>query len=165
MEEINGVKIHCKYDALIDPKSLIDYSKNPNKHGQDQIERLGKVFKYTGVRHPIVFDKERNCIAAGHGRKLAAILIGMEKYPVVYQTFKDNDEFYAFVTADNALADWSYLDISEINSNLEMLGPDFDIDFLGIKDFTVDIADKGFNPTDVSNDKDPKRCPHCGEII
>lgn len=165
MEEINGIKIHCKYDALIDPKLLQDYSKNPNKHGQDQIERLGKVFKYTGVRHPIVFDKERNCIAAGHGRKLTAILIGMEKYPVVYQTFKDDDEFYAFVTADNALSDWSSLDLGEINSMLQNLGPDFDIDFLGIKDFSLDITDDGFNPLDDSNDKEPKRCPHCQEII
>lgn len=159
------IKIHCKYDALINPIELKEYKKNPNKHGQDQIERLAKLFTYHGIRHPIIYDPDRDCIAVGHGRRLAAIRAGIKEYPVVYQKFNSDEEFFAFVTSDNAIADWADLDLSLINAELGDLGPEFDLDMLGIRDFTVDIADKGFDPTDVSNDKEPKRCPHCGEII
>lgn len=132
------VAIHCKYDELLDPKKLKDYEKNPNKHGSDQIARLAKIYEYTGVRHPIIVDPDRGVIAAGHGRKLAAIRAGIKKFPVVYQKFATDEEFFAFVTADNAIALWADLDLSAINAELGELGPDFDLDWLGIKNFTLD---------------------------
>lgn len=48
------MKIHCKHDELIDPKSLKNHPKNRNKHGQDQIDRLAELYKYHGIRHPII---------------------------------------------------------------------------------------------------------------
>lgn len=139
------VAIHCKYDELLDPKKLKDYEKNPNKHGSDQIARLAKIYEYTGIRHPIIVDPDRGVIAAGHGRKLAAIRAGIKKFPVVYQKFASDEEFFAFVTADNAIALWADLDLSAINAELGELGPDFDLDWLGIKNFTLDP----FNADDV----------------
>jgi hypothetical protein len=139
------VNIHCKYDELIDPKKLVDFEKNPNKHSSDQVKRLAKIYQYTGIRHPIIVDPDRGVIAAGHGRKLAAIKAGIKKFPVVYQKFANDEEFYSFVTADNAIALWADLDLSSINAQLGDLGPDFDLDWLGIKNFTLDP----FNVDDV----------------
>ena len=164
----NEIKIHCRYDELLDLKKIKDYSKNPNQHGQDQIERLAKLYDYQGVRHPIIYDKERDCIAAGHGRKLAALRSGMKKFPVVYQSFESDEQFYAFVTSDNAVALWAELDLGSINSKLPDLGPEFDIDNLGIKNFTLDLYDDQFEPSDLDDDdhddsnKSEKVCPHCG---
>jgi len=137
----NEIKIHCKYDELLDLKKIKDYSKNPNQHGQDQIERLAKLYDYQGVRHPIIYDKERDCIAAGHGRKLAALRSGMKKFPVVYQSFESDEQFYAFVVSDNSISLWAELDLGSINAKLPDLGPDFDLDMLGIKDFSLEVGE------------------------
>lgn len=162
------IHIHCKFDELVDPKKLKDYANNPNKHGQDQIERLAEIYKYQGIRHPIIIDPDRGCIAAGHGRKLAAILAGIKKFPVVYQKFESDEQFYSFVVSDNAIALWSDLDLADINSKIQNLGPDFNIDDLGIKNFTLDLQDKSFDPNlddDDETEKKTKRCPHCNEIL
>lgn len=143
---------HCKYDELVDPKSLKDNPKNRNKHGSDQIERLAKLYEYHGVRHPIIVSQRSGFIVAGHGRKLAAIRAGVDQMPVVYQNFDSDEAEYAFIQSDNAIALWSELDLSGINSDLPDLGPDFDLDVLGIKDFVLEPADKEFPDLD---GKDP----------
>lgn len=136
------MKIYCKYDSLLNPKKLKNHPKNRNKHGQDQIDRLSELYKYHGIRHPIIVSNLSNCIVAGHGRKLAAIRAGIEEYPVVYQDFDSTETEYAFLQADNAIALWAELNIERINEDLADLGPDFNIDMLGIRDFTLDVSDK-----------------------
>lgn len=136
------VLIHCKYDELVNPKSLKDHPKNRNKHGQDQIERLAELYKYHGIRHPIIVSKQTCLIVAGHGRKLAALRAGIKQVPVVYQEFESSEAEYAFIQSDNAIAEWSELDLSAINTDLADLGPDFDIDMLGIKDFKLDLNEE-----------------------
>ena len=138
------IKIHCKYDELLDPKKLKNHPKNRNKHGNDQIERLSELYKYHGIRHPIIVSNLSKCIVAGHGRKLAAIRAGIAEMPVVYQDFESSESEYAFIQADNAIALWAELDLTGINSDLADLGPDFDINMLGIQDFTLDMSDKEF---------------------
>jgi len=162
------IKIHCIYDDLINVKKLEHHPKNRNQHGQDQIERLAELYKYHGIRHPIIVSKLSGYIVAGHGRKLAAIRAGIDKMPVVYQDFESLEAEYAFLISDNAIADWSELDMTSINTDIQDLGPDFNIDMLGISDFTLDISEK-FDPTldDEKEEKENKvkTCPHCGEEI
>lgn len=158
------MKIHCNHDELVDPKTLEDHPKNPNKHADDQIERLAKLYEYHGIRHPIIVSKLSNKIVAGHGRKLAAIRAGIKEFPVVYQDFENSDAEYAFLTSDNAIALWSDLDFSMINLSVADLGPDFDIDLLGIKNFGID---PGFEPGTEEEQgkldtKKPITCPECG---
>jgi DNA modification methylase len=128
---------------LVDPSKLKEHSKNRNKHGQDQIERLSELFKYHGIRHPIICDADnKKTIIAGRGRQLAAIRKGIKEYPVVYQKFDSEEQKYAFIQADNSIALWAELDLHSINVDLADLGPDFNIDMLGIKNFTLDMAEK-----------------------
>ena len=134
--------IHCKYDTLADPRTLQDHAKNRNKHSDEQVERLAKLYSYHGVRHPIIVSSLSGCIVAGHGRKLAAIKAGIKEMPVVFQSFADEVAEYAFIQADNAIASWADLDLAGINADLGDLGPDFDLEMLGIEDFTLDIAEK-----------------------
>ena len=165
---MKDVKIMCLYDALIDPIELKDNPKNRNKHGQDQIERLAEIYKYQGIRHPIIVSKLTGFIVAGHGRKLAAIRAGVDQMPVVYQDFESAEQEYAFIQSDNAIALWADLDLSGINSDMEFFGPDFNIDMLGINNFTLDLAEKSFDPSlddDEPEDKLVKTCPHCGEKL
>lgn len=130
--------IHCKYDELKNPKDLVDHPSNRNKHPKEQLERLAKIYEYQGIRHPIIVSKLSGFIVAGHGRKQAAIKAKIKEVPVVYQEFQNDEQEYAFIQSDNAIALWADLDLSGINSDLGNLGPDFDIDLLGIKNFTLD---------------------------
>jgi len=136
------MNIYCKYDDLVSPIALKEHPKNRNKHPKEQIDRLAKLYDYHGIRHPIIVSKLSGYIVAGHGRREAAIKAKFKEMPVVYQDFDSEDAEYAFIQADNAIALWAELDLSGINADIADLGPDFDIDLLGIKDFTIDPADK-----------------------
>ena len=140
----NAPQIHCRYDRMIPIHELKDHPKNRNKHSDEQIERLAKLYEYHGIRHPIIVSSRSGYIVAGHGRKAAAQDLGIKVFPVVYQDFDSDEAEYAFIQADNAIALWAELDLSGINSDLPELGPDFDIDMLGIKNFEIDVADKDF---------------------
>lgn len=142
VQEGTKLVIHCKYDELKNPKKLKPHPKNRNKHGQDQIERLAKIYEYQGIRHPIVVSNRSGFIVAGHGRRLAAMRSDIKEMPVVYQDFESDEQEYAFIQSDNAVALWAELDFSGINADIGDLGPDFDIDMLGIKNFVLEPADK-----------------------
>lgn len=167
---MSEIRIHCKYDETVDPKKLKDHPKNRNKHDKDQIERLAKLYEYHGIRHPIIVSSRSGCIVAGHGRKAAAVKAGLKEMPVVYQGFDSDQSEYAFIQADNAIALWAELDLSGINSDIAELGPDFDLDLLGIKNFALDVPN--FEPgTEEDQGKlDEKKplitqCPNCGECF
>lgn len=119
-------------------KELKPNPKNPNKHPEEQIERLAKIIRYQGWRSPIIVSNQSGYIVAGHGRLEAAKKLGFTTVPVQYQDFENEDQEYAHMTADNAIASWADLDLSGINLEVPNLGPDFDIEFLGLKDFKID---------------------------
>jgi DNA modification methylase len=127
---------------MIPIHELKDHPKNRNKHSDEQIERLAKLYEYHGIRHPIIISELSGCIVAGHGRKLAGKKAGFDSMPVVYQKFADETAEYAFIQADNAIASWAELDLAGINADLPDLGPDFDLEMLGLKDFTLDLSEK-----------------------
>lgn len=163
------IKIHCKYDELVNPNDLVEYEKNRNKHGEDQIERLAELYQYHGIRHPVICDADnKKLIIAGRGRQLAAIRAGVKEFPVVYQKFDSEDQRYAFVQSDNAISLWSDLDIIQINKDIHFLDPEFNIDLLGVKNLSFDLDQEEFNPDfkeEESKEKEPKTCPHCGEEL
>ena len=130
-------KIHCKYDELAATKSLKDHPKNRNEHSEKQILHLSRLYQHHGIRHPIIVSNLSKCIVAGHGRKLAAIEAGIEFFPVVYQDFENAAAEYAFIQSDNAIAIQAELDVAGIREDLAELGPDFDVDTLGIEDFVA----------------------------
>jgi DNA modification methylase len=115
---------------------------NRNKHSEEQIERLAEIIKYQGFRSPIIVSNQSGFIVAGHGRLMAAQKLGLENAPVIYQDFDSPEQEYAAQVSDNAVAAWAELDFAGINLDLQELGPDFDIDLLGIKDFALDVAEK-----------------------
>lgn len=130
--------IKCLYDSLLNINELKAHPKNRNKHPKDQIDRLAKILKYQGWRYPVKVSKQSGFVTAGHGRIEAAKANGWTEIPVNFQDYSDEAQEYADVQADNAIASWSELDLSEINTDLGDLGPDFNIDLLGIKNFNLD---------------------------
>jgi len=140
--------IHCKYDELVDPKTLKAFDRNRNKHPPEEIEHLGILIEAHGMRSPITIAKAPwNCIAKGHGTTQAFIRKGWDKIPVVYQDFADYDSLYAYVQSDNAIQQtYAMLDLAGINTDLPEIGP-FDIRLLGINGFVLEPADL-YDPDD-----------------
>lgn len=142
------IKIHCQYTKLVPLSELKQHPKNRNKHDKNQIDRLAKILQYQGIRYPIKVSNQTGFITSGHGRLMAAKKLGMKDFPVSFQDYDSEDQEYADVQSDNAIASWAELDLSSINLDIQELGPDFDIDLLGIKGFEIDVADKNENDPD-----------------
>ena len=126
--------------------------KNMNVHTKSQIERLCRIIEYQGFRSPLVVSSRTGLLVSGHGRLEAAKKLGMGAVPVIIQDFADDDQEYAAMVSENSIASWSELDFSAINSELQNFNPDFDIDLLGIKNFKIDVAEKGLTDPDAVPD-------------
>jgi ParB-like chromosome segregation protein Spo0J len=164
------MKIECAHDELVELHKLVAHPKNPNKHPDKQIDKLAKIIDYQGQRHPVVVSKRSGFIVVGHGRLEAIKKLGWEKCAVNYQDFKDEAEEYSFIVSDNAIAEWASLDLAEINTEMLDLGPDFDVELLGIENFSIepiekydDYGDKNKEiNTDTFGDDLQHECPKCG---
>lgn len=163
------MQFNCSYDELVEPHELVAHPQNPNKHPEGQIERLAKIIDYQGQRSPIVVCEETGFIIVGHGRLEAMKKLGWEKVAINRQKFKDEAQRYAHMTADNAIAEWAALDLAQINTDFIELGPELDLDFLGLKDFKIDILEsenlsdknKEIDLDNFGNDLE-HTCPKCG---
>lgn len=139
------MKIESKEIQLVDINKLVMNPKNNNKHPSEQIERLSKLIEAHGFRNPIVVSNRTGFVVAGHGRIQAARKLNISLIPVMYQDFENEAQEYAYLTSDNAIALWAELDLSMVNTEMLDLGPDFDVDLLGIKDFVIEPIEK-FDP-------------------
>ena len=148
------IEIKCAFDTMVNVRKLKPHPKNRNKHPKDQIERLAEIVEYQGWRKPITVSNRSGFITAGHGRLAVAKFLKMKEVPVDYQEYDSEEQEYADVQADNAIALWSDLDLSAINQDIPELGPDFNIDMLGLKDFTLDPSEK--EPPDMSGNLSAK---------
>lgn len=150
MKEI-GVK--CAYDKIIPLKELKAHPKNFNKHSGEQIHRLARILEYQGIRRPVRVSKLSGYITAGHGLCLALKSLKATGAPCSFQDYDNEEQEIADLVADNAIASWADLDLSALNIELPNLGPDFDVEMLGLKSFEIEPADK------------PQRgCPQCGYV-
>lgn len=162
--------VRCSYDKLVPVHAFKSHPKNRNKHPEDQIKRLADILKYQGWRYPVKVSRQSGFVTSGHGRIEAAKLNGWTEIPVNFQDYESDEQEYADVQADNAIASWSELDLSGINLDLADLGPDFDIDLLGLKNFSIDPSYSDFEEPEEKGEptlKEPqlKMCPNCGVVI
>lgn len=159
------MEIKSKEIKIVPISELKPNPQNRNKHPQEQIDRLAEIIKYQGFRSPIVVSNQSGFIVMGHGRLEAAKLAGLKEVPVIYQDFDSAEQEYAAQVSDNAVALWAELDLSSINNDLAELGPDFDIDLLGIKNFTLDPAEIENTSEELSEEDFQEfqhECPKCG---
>jgi len=165
------VKINCAHTKLVELHKLVPHPKNPNKHPKEQIERLAKIIDYQGQRAPIVVSNRSGFITKGHGRLEALKLLKWKTGAIDYQDYDDEAQEYADIVADNAISSWAELQLADINMDMLDLGPEFDIDLLGIKDFVIEpiekfdseFSDKNkeIDTENFGNDLE-HQCPKCG---
>lgn len=157
------MKINCAHTELVDIETLVPNPRNPNKHSDTQLKYLAKIMAYQGWRHPVTVSARSGFVVAGHGRLEAARLNGWDKIPIDLQEFATEADEYAHMIADNKIAELAELDRKMLEEDVLGLGEDFDLELLGIPDFTADF-DPGSE--DDQGQLDEKKfvfmeCPHC----
>lgn len=110
---------------------LKPYENNPRQHSEAQLDRLVRSIKEFGFTNPILIDDDCNVIA-GHGRLLAAELMGLAQVPTITLGHLTADQRRAYVIADNQLALNSTWDDDVLQAELQALGEaGFDLTLLG----------------------------------
>lgn len=88
----------------IEQRKLIDvqpYGKNAKKHPEKQVNQIADSIREFGFNQPLVVDKE-GVLIVGHGRYLAAHLLGIDTVPVVELDISE-EKAKAYRLADNKL--------------------------------------------------------------
>ena len=121
---------------------LKPYENNPRQHSESQLDRLVRSIQEFGFTNPILVDADSNVIA-GHGRLMAAELMGLATVPTIELKHLTAEQKRAYVIADNQLALNSTWDDDVLQAELEALGDaGYDLSLLGwgddIPTFTED---------------------------
>ena len=144
--------INCSYNEIRDIVNLTAHPKNPNTHNDEQIRLLSEIIRHQGWRNPIVVSSRSGFIVAGHGRLLAAEMLGLKKVPVDLQDFKNEADELAHLIADNRIAE-----LSEINRGTladligELDNGDFDLNLTGFDSFAVEELMTAAPPEDLDD--------------
>lgn len=106
------------------------YDKNAKIHSETQVKSLAEVIKTQGWDVPIVVDKH-GVIIKGHGRRLAALHLGLTEVPVIVRTDLTDAQVKAARLSDNRVAMGDF-DVDAIKDELAALKTDgFDLSTTG----------------------------------
>lgn len=124
-----------------DTASLVPYALNTRTHSEAQVAQLAASIKEFGFTNPILIDDERGIIA-GHGRVMAAEVVGLQQVPTITLTGLSEAQKKAYIIADNNLALNAGWDIDNLKLEVERLGElNFDLDLLGFDDDFMELLD------------------------
>lgn len=118
--------------------SLVKYARNSRTHDQRQVEVLAKSIQDFGFTNPVLIDGDRGVIA-GHGRIMAAELLGLPEVPCIELRHLTNEQKRAYLIADNAIADMSTFNEALLAQELaDLSGVGFEATDLGFDAAEVD---------------------------
>lgn len=125
---------------LLHTNSLKPNSRNARTHTDKQVAQIAASIGRFGWLVPIIID-EKNMIAAGHGRWLAAKKMKLRDVPVIRAQFITDADRRAFALAENRIADLSGWDEDLLAEELTFLFDDgYQLDITGFS-----IADLDFS--------------------
>lgn len=125
-----GVSVYCAHDKIVPVGEMKPNPKNPNQHPKEQIELLAKIIKTQGWRAPITVSTLSGLVVRGHGRLMAAMLLGLDSVPVDFQNYSCYDAELADLLADNKIAELAEIDnemLAEVFQDIDPTAIDIDI--------------------------------------
>jgi len=131
------MEIKANSIVMVPVDQIIPNDKNNNIHTETQKEYARKIFDYQGFRVPLLISNRTGKLVAGHLRLEIAKEKGVKELPCMFQDFESEEQEYAHLTADNALANQATIDLSMVNAEMLNFDPSFDIDYLGVEDFVI----------------------------
>lgn len=115
-------------------EALTPYARNARTHSEAQVALIAGSIREYGFTNPVLVDGE-NGIIAGHGRVLAARLLGLATVPVIELAHLTEAQRRAYILADNKLAEQAGWDKALLALELGDL-----------QDMAVDLGSLGFEP-------------------
>jgi DNA modification methylase len=122
--------------------------KNPRLHSDKQIQQIARSVEAFGFNIPIAVDSNLE-VVAGHGRVLAARLLGIAELPTISLEHLTETQLKAFMVADNRLAENSVWDdrlLAEQLKSLSEVELDFSLDVTGFEIGEIDVIIEGTEP-------------------
>jgi hypothetical protein len=117
---------------------LRPYARNAKIHGTDQVAKIAASMAKFGWTVPCLVADDGELIA-GHGRVLAAVMLGLKDVPVIRLGHLDEAERRAYRIADNKLTELGEWDEAMLRDEIAgLLAEDFDLSLLGITDEDLD---------------------------
>lgn len=121
-----------------DPLDLIPYENNPRINDY-AVKKVLESIKEYGFTNPILVDKAL-VIIAGHTRREAAILAGLERVPYIIKDDLTPEQVKAYRIADNKLAELSTWDEEALKAELfELQELDYPLEVMGFTE--MDLKD------------------------
>ena len=119
-------------------EKLRPYARNAKMHGDDQVAKIAASMAKFGWTVPCMVADDGELIA-GHGRVLAATMLGLSEVPVIRLGHLDEAERRAYRIADNKLTEMGDWDEAVLRDEIAgLLAEDFDLSLLGITDEDLD---------------------------
>ncbi|WP_299473161.1 ParB N-terminal domain-containing protein [uncultured Paracoccus sp.] len=117
---------------------LVPYARNARTHSEAQLAEIAGSIRAFGFVNPVLIAED-GTIIAGHGRVLAARLLGMDAVPSIRLTGLTESQRRALVLADNRIAlnaGWDEALLALELSDLKEAG--FDLGIMGFEDGELD---------------------------
>jgi len=117
---------------------LRPYARNAKIHDADQVAKIAASMAKFGWTVPCMVADDGELIA-GHGRVLAAAMLGLKEVPVIRLSHLDEAERRAYRIADNQLAELSEWDeVMKRGEIAWLMAENFDINLIGIPEDELD---------------------------
>lgn len=150
------VKAKVEY---IDPELLIPYKYNARKH-QSEIEKLCNIMKKVGFPVAKAIEVDKNLVIInGHGRRLAAMKLGMKQVPYIVRDMSDKLA-RTYRIADNRISDLSGWDFDVLQiETMELKGMDVPLEDFGFEDMGFDEPVDDTETVVIDEDEVTERIP------
>lgn len=158
----NDLRLKIEY---LPPESLTPYEGNARVHEEYDINAIKQSITDTGFNDPIGIWGENNLIVEGHGRRIAAMELGLNSVPCIRLDHMTEEQRKEYALVHNKTAELSRWDFGKLEEELSTL--EIDLSGFGFDTNLVspDSLDDLFAPADEKPVEEPKqiKCPHCGE--
>lgn len=148
-----------------DTAALVPYARNSRTHTEEQVRQLAEAFKFYGFTVPVLIRPDGQIIA-GHGRVMAAKLLGMPRVPVVVAEGWTDEQVKAYVIWDNRSAEMAGWDKAILKLEMaDLHAAGFDVTRTGFTLEDAGLKAPTFEPVTFTarlDEKTPHTCPRCG---
>ena len=118
--------------VYLKPEELTPYEGNARKHAQEDVEQIKESIKADGFNDPIGIWGEKNLIVEGHGRRIAAMELGLERVPCIRLDHLTDTQRRDYAIRHNRTAELSEWDLEKLKEEVAALEIEGD-DLSGLK--------------------------------
>ena len=125
--------------------ALKPYERNARTHSKKQIHQIAASIQEFGFINPVIIDN-LDTILAGHGRVEAARSLGWTKVPTIEVDHLTDEQFQAYILADNKIAQNAGWDPEILKIELQHLcsiETCFDLEVTGFATAEIDLIIDG----------------------